>query len=33
VALYLSRAPVYQCIACRLQYYDWRKPRPPAEEP
>jgi predicted RNA-binding Zn-ribbon protein involved in translation (DUF1610 family) len=29
---HLSGAPVYRCIACRLQYYDWRppSPRPPA---
>ena len=28
----MSGAPVYRCIACRLQYYDWRPPppRPPA---
>jgi uncharacterized Zn finger protein len=26
----LSGAPVNRCIACRLQYYDWRPPPPRA---
>ena len=29
--LYLSGAPVNKCIACRLQYYDWRKPSPDSD--
>ena len=24
----MSGAPVYRCVACRLQYYDWRPPPP-----
>ena len=28
----LSGAPLYHCRACRLQYYDWRLPRPIATE-
>jgi hypothetical protein len=24
----LLGAPVIKCLACRLQYYDWRAPRP-----
>ena len=29
--LFFSGAPVNKCIACRLQYYDWRPPRPDAK--
>ena len=29
--LFVSGAPVNKCVACRLQYYDWRPPRPDAE--
>jgi hypothetical protein len=27
----LAGAPVNRCIACRLQYYDWRPPPPRAD--
>ena len=31
--LHLSGAPLNKCVACRLQYYDWRPPRPASGEP
>ena len=31
--LHLSGAPLNRCVACRLQYYDWRPTRPVAGEP
>jgi hypothetical protein len=26
VLLHLTGAPIVRCFACRLQYYDWRRP-------
>ena len=31
--LRLSGAPLNKCVACRLQYYDWRPPNPVANDP
>jgi hypothetical protein len=29
--LHLSGAPLNKCVACRLQYYDWRPPQPASQ--
>jgi hypothetical protein len=31
VLQHLTAAPLNKCTACRLQYYDWRPPKPVAE--
>jgi hypothetical protein len=31
VLQHITGAPVNKCIACRLQYHDWRRPQPQPE--